>query len=76
MAFKRSSVRFRLAPPTFHNKFNSVGRDGRDAFLSLLKTCDKLDIPFWDYLDDRLAAAGNKAVPYLPQIVGQRCTEA
>jgi Transposase IS66 family len=49
------------------------GRDCRDAFLSLLKTCDKLDIPFWDYLGDRLAAAGGKAVPYLPQLVGQRC---
>jgi hypothetical protein len=49
------------------------GRDCRDAFLSLAKTCDKLGISFWDYLGDRLFAAGGKAVPYLPQIVSQRC---
>lgn len=52
---------------------SDTGRDCRDAFLSLAKTCDKLDISFWDYLGDRLAAAGGKAVPYLPQLVGQRC---
>jgi hypothetical protein len=47
------------------------GRDCRDAFLSLLKTCDKLGIRFWDYLGDRLAVAGANAVPHLPQIVTQ-----
>ena len=52
------------------------GRDCRDAFLSLLKTCDRHDISFWDYLGARLAAAGAKAVPYLPQLVGQRCPAA
>lgn len=52
---------------------SDTGRDCRDAFLSLAKTCDKLDISFRDYLGDRLAAAGGKAVPYLPQLVGQRC---
>ena len=29
---------------------SDVGRDGRDAFLSLAKTCDKLGIAVWDYL--------------------------
>lgn len=48
------------------------GRDCRDAFLSLLKTCNKHDISFWDYLGDRLAAADAKAVPYLPQLVAHR----
>lgn len=47
------------------------GRDARDTFLSLLKTCDKLGIRFWDYLGDRLAVAGAKAVPLLPLIVDQ-----
>lgn len=51
---------------------SNAGRDCRDAFLSLVKTCDKLDISFWDYLGDRLAAAGGNAIPYLPQLVRQR----
>jgi hypothetical protein len=51
---------------------SDIGHDCRDAFLSLVKTCDKLGISFWDYLGDRLVcAAGAKAVPYLPQLVGQ-----
>ncbi len=32
------------------------GRDARDAFLGLMKTCAKLAISFWDYLGDRLGA--------------------
>lgn len=47
------------------------GRDCRDTFLSLSKTCDKLGIPFWDYLGDRLTVPGANAVPYLPHLVGQ-----
>jgi len=30
------------------------GRDCRDAFLALSKTCAKLGIAFWDYLGSRL----------------------
>lgn len=52
---------------------SDTGRDCRDAFLGLAKTCDKLGISFWDYLGARLAAAGAQAVPYLPQLVRQRC---
>jgi len=55
---------------------SDTGRDCRAAFLGLAKTCDKLGISFWDYLGDRLAAAGAKAVPYLPQLVSQRCPAA
>lgn len=51
---------------------SDAGRDCRDAFLSLLKTCDKLGIAFWDYLGARFATAGTKAVPHLPQLVRQR----
>src|SRR5580765_3187448 len=45
------------------------GRDSRDAFLSLLKTCRKLGVSFWDYLGDRFGAAGAPAIPYLPDLV-------
>jgi Transposase IS66 family len=47
------------------------GRDCRDAFLGLAKTCPKLGISFWDYLGARLAVTGSAAVPYLPQLVAQ-----
>jgi hypothetical protein len=45
------------------------GRDCRDAFLGLAKTCAKLAISFWDYLGNRLAVPGAKAIPQLPQLI-------
>ncbi len=33
---------------------SDLGRDCRDAFLGLMKTCRKLGVSFWDYLGDRL----------------------
>jgi hypothetical protein len=51
---------------------SDAGRDCRDAFLSLLKTCAKLKITFWDYLGARLGTQGAEAVPYLPQLVRLR----
>ena len=48
------------------------GRDCRDAFLSLTKTCMKLDISFWDYLGDRLGILPKGSVPPLPLIVASR----
>ena len=33
---------------------SDAGRDARDAFLGLMKTCAKQAISFWDYLGDRL----------------------
>ena len=51
---------------------SDAGRDCRDAFLGLAKTCTKLGISFWDYLGSRLAIADNPAVPYLPQIVSNK----
>ena len=33
---------------------SDLGRDCRDAFLGLAKTCAKLGLSFWDYLGDRL----------------------
>jgi len=42
------------------------GRDCRDAFLGLSKTCAKLGIAFWDYLGSRLAVPNQPEIPYLP----------
>jgi hypothetical protein len=55
---------------------SDAGRDCRDAFLGLAKTCAKLGISFWDYLGARLVIAGTPAIPYLPQLVAQRCPTA
>jgi hypothetical protein len=49
-----------------------VGRDCRDAFLGLAKTCAKLGIAFWDYLGSRLAVPGNPTIPYLPKTIAAR----
>jgi hypothetical protein len=38
---------------------SDTGRDCRDAFLGLIKTCDKLGIAVWDYLGNRLRVAGH-----------------
>ena len=45
------------------------GRDSRDAFLGLSKTCDKLGIPVWDYLGSRLKVAGHVVVEALDHYV-------
>lgn len=50
---------------------SDLGRDCRDAFLGLAKTCRKLGIGFWDYLGDRLGVPGGPIVPYLPDFI--RC---
>jgi len=51
------------------------GRDCRDAFLGLAKTCAKLGISFWDYLGARLSAAETD-VPFLPDLVRLRSAQA
>jgi hypothetical protein len=55
---------------------SDAGRDCRDAFLGLAKTCAKLRVTFWDYLGARLAIAGQPDVPYLPNIIRHRCATA
>ena len=45
------------------------GRECRDAFLGLMKTCNKLGIRFWDYLGDRLQVPGAHAIAPLPQLI-------
>src|SRR5215218_450215 len=52
------------------------GRDGRDAFLGLMKTCQKLGVSFWDYLGARLAIRNTPAVPPLPDLIRARCAIA
>src|SRR3954453_22641315 len=46
-----------------------TGRDCRDAFLGLAKTCRKLGVSFWDYLGARLELPGAPFVPYLPDLI-------
>jgi hypothetical protein len=52
---------------------SDIGRDCRDAFLGLSKTCAKLGIAFWDYLGARLDIPGSPAIPYLPELVAAQC---
>ncbi len=55
---------------------SEAGRDCRDAFLGLMKTCAKQGIPFWEYLGDRLNVPGTPNVPHLPDLVAQPNTVA
>jgi len=48
---------------------SDAGRDCRDAFLGLAKTCAKLGINLWDYLGSRLTIPGSPSIPYLPELV-------
>ncbi len=48
------------------------GRDCRDAFLGLMKTCDKLGLSFWDYLGNRLLVPDAPLILPLPDLVRQR----
>jgi hypothetical protein len=52
---------------------SDVGRDCRDAFLGLAKTCTKLGIAFWDYLGSRLAIPDQPIVPSLADLIRIRC---
>lgn len=55
---------------------SDAGRDARDAFLGLMKTCDKLGVSFWDYLGSRLHVADAPIIPPLPNIIRQRANPA
>jgi hypothetical protein len=50
------------------------GRRCRDTFASLKKTCRKLGIRFWDYLQDRVRRLGK--VPRLAEVIQQRAAES
>ncbi len=46
---------------------SEAGRAARDTFLSLKKTCQKLGISFWHYLQDRLTRQNH--LPPLPLLI-------
>ena len=50
---------------------SDAGRDCRDAFLGLMKTCLKQGVRFWDYLGARLAVPSAAAVPPLPNLIAR-----
>jgi len=52
---------------------SDTGRRCRDTFASLKKTCRKLGVSFWAYLQDRLRGLG--AIPRLAAIIRQRAQE-
>lgn len=49
---------------------SELGRQCRDTFSSLKKTCRKLGISFWNYLTDRISYTNH--IPLLPHILEQR----
>ena len=55
---------------------SDIGRDCRDAFLSLIKTCDKLGIALWDYLGSRFNVMGNAIIEPLDLYIRARLRPA
>jgi hypothetical protein len=51
---------------------SDAGRDCRDTFLGLAKTCDKLGIAVWDYLGSRLKIAGHRLIQPLDHYIRGR----
>jgi Transposase IS66 family len=53
---------------------NDAGRRCRDTFASLKKTCRKLGLRFWDYLQDRVRGLGQ--IPRLADLIRQKAQES
>lgn len=53
---------------------SDLGRRCRDTLASLRKTCRKLGVSFWDYLQDRLQGLGQ--IPRLSALLRQKVTGA
>src|SRR5271156_3273892 len=53
-----------------------TGRDCRNAFLGLGKTCRKLGVAFWDYLGARIGVTDAPAVKPLAELVRSRAMPA
>ncbi|MDE3029685.1 MAG: transposase, partial [Paracoccaceae bacterium] len=51
---------------------SDAGRNCRDTFLGLAKTCAKQGVVFWDYLGSRLSVPGQTLIPPLPELVRWR----
>ena len=52
---------------------NEAGRRCRDTFASLKKTCRKLGVRFWDYLQDRVHGEGE--IPRLAELIRQKARQ-
>ena len=50
-----------------------VSRRCRDTFASLKKTCRKLGVRFWDYLQDRVRGLGQ--IPRLAELIRQKARQ-
>ena len=53
---------------------SALGRRARDTFASLKKTCRRLGIHFWEYLQDRVRGLGR--IPRLADQIRQKAEEA
>ena len=53
---------------------SDLGRLCRDTFTTLKKTCRKLGVSFWEYLNDRIS--GTNSIPWLPNLMRQQMGEA
>jgi len=53
---------------------SDTGRQARDTFLSIKKTCQKLNISFWSYLLDRLGNLGQ--IPPLHSLIRKTAAQA
>jgi Transposase IS66 family len=52
---------------------NDAGRRCRDTFASLKKTCRKLGVRFWDYLQDRVRGSG--LIPRLAELIRKKARQ-
>jgi hypothetical protein len=52
---------------------SELGRQARDTFASLKKTCRRLGVNFWAYLQDRVRGAGR--IPRLADLIRQKAEE-
>jgi hypothetical protein len=52
---------------------SDLGRRARDTFASLKKTCRRLGVNFWDYLQDRVRGVGQ--IPRLADQIRQKAQE-
>ena len=55
---------------------SDTGRQCRDGFLSLMKTCQKLGVTFWAYLGNRLHVPETPVVMPLPKLIRARASPA
>ena len=53
---------------------SELGRRCRDTFASLKKTCRRLGVNFWEYLQDRVRGLGQ--IPRLADLIRQKAEEA